>query len=54
MQILLVLLCLGIYFLAVKSRRKMETYLEDGIYVQQLPEKKAEFWVKWIQNLQTR
>jgi len=54
MQILLVLMCFGIYMGARKANRKLETYLEDGIFAPQLPEKKAEGWHKWIENLKTR
>jgi len=53
-QVLLVLMCFGIFMGARRANRQLETYLEDGIFTPQLPEKKAEGWHEWIENLKTR
>jgi hypothetical protein len=47
-------MCFGIFMAARRANRELETYLEDGIFTPQLPEKKAEAWHKWIENLKTR
>lgn len=53
-QIILVLLCLGVLFGALKAGRRLDVYVEEGPYVKQLPVRKAEAWQKKLGNLQTR
>ncbi len=48
------LLCLGVLLGALKAGQRLDIYVEEGPHVKQLPVRKAEAWLKWLGNLQTR
>ena len=54
MQIVLVAFCFAVLIATKRATVRLETYLEDGVFNRQLPEKKAEAWHPWLLNLQTR